>query len=46
MQSVLPSAYKLFAMVLIGRVAQSVERLPTGWAVRGSNPVGDEIFRT
>ena len=28
-----------------GPVAQSVQRLPTGWTVRGSNPGGDEIFR-
>jgi len=27
-------------------IAQSVERLPTGWTVRGSNPGGGEIFRT
>ena len=27
-------------------IAQSVWRLATGWAVRGSNPAGDEIFRT
>jgi hypothetical protein len=32
--------------VVVGRVAQSVERLATGWAVRGSNPGGGEIFRT
>ena len=30
----------------VGRVAQSVQRLPTGWTVRGSNPGGGEIFRT
>jgi hypothetical protein len=30
----------------VGRVAQSVQRLATGWTVRGSNPGGDEIFRT
>ena len=29
-----------------GRVAQSVQRLATGWTVRGSNPGGGEIFRT
>jgi hypothetical protein len=28
------------------RVAQSVQRLATGWTVRGSNPGGGEIFRT
>jgi hypothetical protein len=30
----------------VGRVAQSVSRLATGWTVRGSNPGGGEIFRT
>ena len=30
----------------VGRVAQSVQRLATGCTVRGSNPGGDEIFRT
>jgi len=30
----------------VGRVAQSVWRLVTGWTVRGSNPGGGEIFRT
>jgi hypothetical protein len=29
-----------------GRVAQLVQRLATGWTVRGSNPGGGEIFRT
>ena len=28
------------------RVAQSIQRLATGWTVRGSNPGGGEIFRT
>ena len=28
------------------RVAQSVQRLATGWMVRGSNPSGGKIFRT
>ena len=27
-------------------MAQSAQRLATGWTVRGSNPGGDEIFRT
>ena len=27
-------------------IAQSVQRLATGWTVRGSNPGGGEIFRT
>jgi hypothetical protein len=31
---------------LVGREAQSVQRLATGWAIRGSNPGGGEIFRT
>jgi hypothetical protein len=30
----------------MGRGAQSVWRLTTGWTVRGSNPGGAEIFRT
>ena len=30
----------------MGPVAQSVERLATGWTVRGSNPGGGEIFHT
>ena len=30
----------------MGRVDQSVQRLVTGWKVRGSNPGGGEIFRT
>jgi hypothetical protein len=30
----------------MGRLAQSVYRLATGWTVRGSNPGGSEIFRT
>ena len=27
-------------------IAQSVYQLATGWTVRGTNPVGGEIFRT
>jgi hypothetical protein len=27
-------------------IAQSVQRLATGWTVRGSNPGGGEIFHT
>jgi hypothetical protein len=30
----------------VGRVAQPVQRLATGWTVRGSNPGEYEIFRT
>ena len=33
--------------ILVGAgIAQSVQRLATGWKVRGSNPDGGEIFRT
>ena len=30
----------------VGRVAQSVQRLPTGWTVRGSNPGGARFSAT
>jgi len=30
----------------VGRVAQSVQRLATGWAARESNPGGSEFFHT
>jgi hypothetical protein len=30
----------------VSRVVQSVQRLATGWTVRGSNPDGGKIFRT
>jgi hypothetical protein len=30
----------------VGRMAESVYRLTTGWTVRGSNPGGGEISRT
>ena len=36
----------VYTMYDVGRVAQSVQRLPTGWTDRGSNPGGGEIFRT
>jgi hypothetical protein len=32
--------------VVVGRVAQSVQRLATGWTIQGWNPGGDKIFRT
>ena len=32
--------------ICVGRVAQSLQRLATGWTVRGSNSGEDEIFRT
>ena len=31
---------------IVGAIAQSVQRLATGWTVRGSNPGGGEIFRS
>ena len=31
---------KHIILILVGRVAQSVYRLTTGWTVRGSNPGG------
>ena len=30
----------------VGRIAQWIQQLATGWTVRGSNPGGVEIFRT
>ena len=33
-----------FTYLLLGRVAQSVQRLTTGWTVRGSNPGGARFF--
>jgi hypothetical protein len=33
-------------LLLMGPVAQSVQRLATGWTVWGSNPDGGEIFLT
>ena len=33
-------------VLLFSGIAQSVERLATGWTVRGSNPGGADIFRT
>jgi hypothetical protein len=33
-------------MCTMGGIAQSVWRLATGWTVRESNPVGDEVFST
>ena len=30
----------------VGRIAQSIQRLATGWTVRGSNSGGGEIFCT
>ena len=38
--------YYFILQFITGRLAQSVQRLATGWTVRGSNPGGGEIFRT
>ena len=38
--------YARVTLHCMGRVAQSVQRLATGWTVRGSNRGGGEIFRT
>ena len=36
----------IWSAVLWAAIAQSVQRLVTGWTVRGSNPGTGEIFRT
>jgi len=36
----------MYNMLLWVATAQPVQRLATGWTVRGSNPGGGEIFRT
>jgi hypothetical protein len=33
-------------LICLTAIAQSVQRLATGWTDRGSNPGGGEIFRT
>ena len=39
--------YKQFTQTpLWAGIAQSVQRIATGWTVRGSNPGGGDIFRT
>ena len=40
------STFKTTKQRLVGRIAQSVQWLSTGWTVRESNPGGGEIFRT
>ena len=40
------STFPMNSCIQSGRVAQSVQRLATGWTVRGSNPGGGEIFYT
>jgi hypothetical protein len=43
---IIPFNLMFVPCIILGRVAQSVQRLATGWTFRGSNPVGGEIFRT
>ena len=39
-------SYLCFLLYAWTGIAQSVQRLATGWTIRGSNPGGGEIFRT
>ena len=38
------TSYMCVSAIEVGRVAQSVQRLTTGWTVRGSNPGGGARF--
>ena len=38
--------FMLRTYLFVGRVAQSIQRLATTWAVRASNPGGGVIFQT
>jgi hypothetical protein len=38
--------YRGYCILGWAGIAQSVQRLTTGWTVRGSNPDGGEIFHT
>jgi len=38
--------FYFITITFVGRIAQSVYRLATGWTVRGSNTGGGEIFRS
>ena len=40
------SLYTTMFVRLLAEIAQSVQRLATGWTVQESHPVGNEIFRT
>jgi len=40
----LPTIFATVRVFIVGRVAQSVSRLATGWTVRGSNPGGRARF--
>jgi hypothetical protein len=44
-RDVVTNVYWSLYLLFVGRVAQLVQRLATGWKVRGSNPGGGEIFR-
>ena len=39
-------SYEHYCMFTQAGIAQSVQRLATGWTLRGYNPGGGEIFRT
>ena len=45
MHLLLIPVYVKYLLRKAAAIAQSVQRLATGWAVRGSRPVGGEIFR-
>jgi hypothetical protein len=40
------SDLECYSNIMWAGIAQSVERLATGWTVRGSNPGGGKIFRS
>jgi hypothetical protein len=40
------SIFRSVTYLVVGRVAQSVRRLATGWTVWGSTPGGGEMFGT
>ena len=41
-----PRKYSCYSFLLAAGIAQSIQRLATGWTVRKSNPGGGENFRT
>jgi hypothetical protein len=44
--TVRPQGFQMFQAFFWAGIALSVQRLTTGWMVRGSNPGGGEVFRT
>ena len=44
--SIVDVCFMNFPAERVGRVAQTVQPLATGWTIRGLNPGGGEIFRT